>query len=116
MTNPRADPSTADPRATVALFYQLVTAHRYDEASALWSSRMRATYPPSTNVNGRFDATRSISVRSSQISSQTASTAVVLVDIVEVMKDGSVREWVGQWELARSGSVWLMDAPGLARA
>jgi serine/threonine-protein kinase len=115
VATPRAQPTSADPRAAVSLFYQMVSAHRYDEAAALWSPRMRATYPPSTNINGRFDATRSISVRSSQILSQNATSATVAVELVEVLTNGSARVWVGQWQLVRSGSAWLMDAPSLAR-
>lgn len=117
---PGAVPAVAraaeDPRSTVALFYQLVSAHRYDEAAALWSDRMKAAYPPSTNIAGRFDRTTSITVRSSSIASETTTSAAVNVDVVEVLTDGTTREWVGQWFLVRSGSGWLMDAPALARA
>ncbi|HEY6958195.1 MAG TPA: protein kinase [Candidatus Limnocylindria bacterium] len=108
--------TSADPRATVALFYALVSQHRYDEAAALWSARMRAAYPPATNISGRFDRTVAISLRSSTLTFESASAATVNVDVVETLADGTVRRWVGQWYLVRSGDGWLMDAPSLGPA
>ena len=105
-----------DPRATVALFYALVSQHRYDEAAALWSARMRAAYPPATNISGRFDRTVAISLQSSTLTFETAYAATVSVAIVETLADGTVRRWAGQWYLVRSGDGWLMDAPSLGPA
>jgi hypothetical protein len=77
---------------------------------------MRAAYPPATNINGRFDATSAITVRGASITALSDSSATVSVDILEVLKDGSARVWVGQWTLARAGGAWLMDSPTLRRA
>jgi hypothetical protein len=108
--------NAGDPRTTIASFYSLVSSKRYDDAAALWSTRMRATYPPATNIYGRFDATSAITVRGASITSLSDSSATVSVDILEVLKDGSARVWVGQWTLARAGGAWLMDSPTLRRA
>ncbi len=106
-----AQPS--DPAAAVASFYDLVTAKRYADAAALWSPRMQAAYPPSTNIWGRFDSTRSIRLVSSSVAARSATAATVNVDITEIFNDGTVRRYAGQWYLVRSGSGWLMDQPAL---
>src|SRR5207248_397811 len=49
-----------DPAGTILAFYQLISGHDYASALGMWSDRMRATYPPQTNIWGRFDRTRSI--------------------------------------------------------
>jgi hypothetical protein len=85
-------------------------------AAGLWSDRMRASYPPQTNIWGRFDRTSSIVTRSAAITSATSSTAAVAVDLVETMGDGSARHWVGMWYLVRSPAGWLLDQPGLRPA
>ena len=108
--------TAADPRATIASFYALVNAKRYDEAATLWSARMRAAYPPATNIYGRFDRTSAISVRGSTVTAVSDTTARVSVDIIEVMLDGTVRHWVGEWGLLRAGSSWVMDSPSLRAA
>jgi serine/threonine protein kinase len=104
---PAAQPG--DPSVTIARFYELVTAKRYADAAALWSPRMQAVYPPSTNIWGRFDSTRSIQ----PVSTSVAAGGMVNVTISEVLNDGTVRRYAGQWYLVRSGSGWLMDQPAL---
>lgn len=105
-----------DPAGTIVSFYQLVSGRDYASASGLWSDRMRAAYPPQTNIWGRFDATRSIVTRSASVTSASPGSAAVAVDLVETMSNGSVRRWVGTWYLVRSGSGWLLDQPGLRPA
>jgi hypothetical protein len=109
-------PAADEAAATVARFYQLVAAERFDEAAALWSPRMRAVYPPATNIYGRFSSTRTISLTGWSVASASATNATINVNIVEVMNDGSTRRWIGQWHMVRSGGAWLMDQPALARA
>ena len=112
----RATANTASAAAaTIARFYELVTAERFDEAATLWSARMKATYPPSTNIAGRFSSTKSISLVSWSVAPQGGTTAAVSVDVREVMDDGSTRHWVGQWTVVQSGTAWLMDQPALRR-
>jgi protein kinase-like protein len=107
---------SGDPAGTIVSFYQLVSGHDYASASDLWSARMRAAYPPQTNIWGRFDSTSSIVARSASLTSAGPGTAAVAVDLVETMSNGSVRRWVGTWYLVRSGSGWLLDQPGLRPA
>lgn len=102
------------PAATVVRsFYELINQKRYDEAAALWSARMQANYPPSTNIYGRFDRTREIVIRSIAPVPPSAGGATVAIDILEVLDTGVTRRWVGQWQLVWDGSRWLMDAPNL---
>jgi serine/threonine-protein kinase len=108
--------ASPDPARTILTFYQLVSGHDYDSASGLWSDRMRATYPPQTNIWGRFDATRSIVARSASVTSAGPASASVAVDLIETLGDGSVRHWIGTWYLVRSGPAWLLDQPGLRPA
>jgi serine/threonine-protein kinase len=104
---------SGDPAGTIVSFYELISGHDYMTASGLWSDRMRASYPPQTNIWGRFDSTRSIVTRSAAVTSATRGSAAVAVDLVETMRDGTTRRWVGTWYLIRSGSGWLLDQPGL---
>jgi serine/threonine protein kinase len=104
------------PVATVQSFYDLVNRKRFDEAAALWSPRMQASYPPATNIYGRFDRTRQIVVRGIAQSAESGDAATVTVDLLEVLDTGVTRHWVGQWQLVWNGSRWLMDAPNLRAA
>ena len=108
--------ASGDPAGTIVAFYQLISGHDYATASGLWSDRMRASYPPQTNIWGRFDRTSSIVARSASLTSANPGSAAVAVDLIETMSDGSVRHWVGTWYLVRSGSAWLLDQPGLRAA
>jgi hypothetical protein len=105
-----------DPAGAIVTFYQLISGHDYASASGLWSDRMRASYPPQTNIWGRFDGTRSIVARSASVTTASPGSAAVAVDLVETMSNGSVRRWVGTWYLVHSGSGWLLDQPGLRPA
>jgi hypothetical protein len=116
-TGPTTAPAVSgDPAGTIVAFYQLVSGHDYASASNLWSDRMRASYPPRTNIWGRFDATSSIVARSASLTSANPGSAAVAVDLIETRNDGTVRRWVGTWYLVRSGSGWLLDQPGLRAA
>jgi len=105
-----------DPAGTILAFYELISGHDYASASGMWSDRMRAIYPPQTNIWGRFDRTRSIVARSASVTSANPGSAAVAVDLIETLSDGTIRHWVGSWYLVRSGPGWLLDQPGLRPA
>jgi len=107
--------SAADPAATAVSFYRLVTARQYADAARLWSARMQANYPPASNIDQRFAATRSISADSAVVTSQGLNNATVSVYLTEVTSSGT-RHWSGTWSMVRSGSGWLMDSPQLGPA
>ncbi len=99
--------------SVVRSFYDLINQERFDEAALLWSPRMQANYPPSTNIYGRFDRTREILIREIAPVPQNTGGATVAIDILEVLDSGVTRRWVGQWFLVWDGSRWLMDTPSL---
>jgi serine/threonine-protein kinase len=105
-----------DPAETVARFYRLVVIHDYDAAAALWSPRMRAEYPPSRYIDGRFDATNRIAINRLRIESISVARrkAVVYIDITEYRTSGSPRRWVGTWDLVLIDGAWRMDDPHLS--
>ena len=105
-----------DPAGTILAFYELISGHDYASALGMWSDRMRAIYPPQTNIWGRFDRTRSIVARSASVTSANPGSAAVAVDLIETLSDGTIRHWVGSWYLVRSGPGWLLDQPGLRPA
>jgi len=110
-------PTAPSPAASVVRsFYELITQERFDEAAALWSPRMQANYPPSSNIYGRFDRTREFLIRDITPVPQNTGGASVAIDILEVLDSGVTRRWVGQWHLVWDGSRWLMDAPNLRAA
>ena len=115
-STPVSPTTQSAPVATVLSFYDLVNQKRFDEAAALWSPRMQASYPPSTNIYGRFDRTRQIVVRGIAQSAESGGAATVTVDLLETLDSGVTRHWVGQWQLVWDGTRWLMDAPNLRAA
>jgi hypothetical protein len=105
--------ASRDPAETVRTFYALVVEHRFDEAARLWSPRMREQYPPKQYIDGRFAPTTAIEIRRLTITSESVArrSATVAVDLVEHRDDGSVRHWVGSWDLVLTNAGWLMDQP-----
>jgi serine/threonine-protein kinase len=95
----------------VTRFYTSVTDGRFDAAYALWSDRMKATYPRQENLNQRFDDTAAIQVHGLQLVSQDGGRAVVAIDFTETYEGGATRRFQGSWELVRAGDRWLLDAP-----
>lgn len=115
---PPAPPETAPPAIAmvapddaVAAFYEHVVAERFDEAHALWSDRMKATYPRATNLEGRFDSTESITFDALFVASQSASEATVQANFTERYEGGSSRQFIGYWRLVRVDGRWLLDEP-----
>jgi serine/threonine-protein kinase len=118
---PTAEPATPIPAQVasadlsapeaVTRFYALVTDARFDDAYALWSDRMRSTYPRQENLDERFDATAAIDVHRIEVVSQDADHAVVAIDFTETYEGGSWRRFQGSWELVRAGDRWILDAP-----
>lgn len=105
--------SNSPAASVVRSFYDLISQNRFDEAAALWSPRMQANYPPSTNIHGRFDRTRQIVIRAISAVPQNTGGTAVAIDILEVLDTGVTRRWVGTWQMVWDGSRWLMDAPNL---
>lgn len=105
-----------DPAETVDRFYDLVVAHRYDAAAALWSPRMRSEYPPSRFIDGRFEATTRIAIHRLRIERMSVARreAVVYIDITEYRTSGSPRHWFGTWDLVLINGAWRMDDPHLS--
>lgn len=110
-----ASTGASSPDGAVLSFYDLVTRHRYDAAAALWSSSMKAKYPPSSNIYGRFDQTQGISVRITNVS-QGNGVATVGVALAERRTDGTVNGYVGSWHLVQASSGWLLDSVDLTPA
>jgi hypothetical protein len=105
----------ASPDAAVLNFYNLVSQHQFGSAAALWSSNMKANYPPSTNIYGRFDNTQQMSVRITSVT-QSGNTATVGVALAERTTDGAVNGYTGSWYLVRGSSGWLLDNVSLSPA
>ena len=114
--SPAGAATSADaPEAAVAGFYQTVLQHRFDEAVAYWSDRMKADYPPSVNIDDRFAGTTVLTINQSRLVNSGGSTATVFVDLTEVTY-GTTHHWVGTWQLVRTTAGWLLDQPNFAPA
>jgi serine/threonine-protein kinase len=100
------------PDAAVLNFYNLVSQHQFASAANLWSSNMKANYPPSTNIYGRFDNTQQISVRITSVT-QSGNTATVGVALAE-RTAGGVSGYAGSWNLVRGSGGWLLDSVSLS--
>lgn len=111
-----ASSGTADPATVVSRFYQLIGQHQFDQAAGLWSSNMRAQYPPAQNITGRFSNTAEVTVQRAKAISvdEGAGKATVEVDVIEIVgSPGTTRNWVGSWVLVRGPEGWLLDQPNL---
>ncbi len=107
---------TADPAEVVTRFYQLIGQHQFDQAAGLWSSNMRAQYPPTQNIDGRFSDTTDMTVQRAKAVSldEGAGKATVEVDVIEIMGSaGATQNWVGTWVLVRGPEGWRLDQPNL---
>ncbi len=100
-----------NPSDTVAAFYRRVSDGSFDAAYALWSDRMKATYPREGNLDGRFADTASITFTELRVASQSETTATVQANFVERYDGGGSREFIGYWQLVRVNGAWLLDAP-----
>jgi hypothetical protein len=104
-----------DPAAAVAHFYQAVAAHDFGAATALWTTRMQARFPPAEYIDHRFAATQQIGVRAERLLGAGDGVAVVYVDVIESI-DGQTRRWVGTWQLVDTDAGWLLNQPNLRAA
>ena len=110
-----ATSGATSPDGAVLSFYEMVTRHQYAAAAALWSSNMRANYPPSTNIYGRFDQTQGMNVQITNIDRGNGA-ATVGVNLTERKTDGTVARYVGSWHLVQGASGWLLDSVDLTPA
>ena len=102
------------PAETVARFYRLVVAERFDDAAALWSTSMLERYPPDAYIDGRFAPTTRIDLLRNDLVAidAGAGTATVAVDLVEYRESGpSPRRFAGTWDFVLVDGVWLMNDP-----
>ena len=115
--DPTPEPPAGDvavaggPDDAVAAFYQRVASGDFDDAYALWSDRMKATYPREGNLDGRFAETASITFTELRVASQSGDAATVQANFIERYDSGGSREFIGYWRLVRSGGGWLLDEP-----
>lgn len=105
-------PTGGDPAAAVARFYQAVSAHDFQAAATLWTSRMQAQYPPAEFIDQRFSGTQQINLDAERMLGDGGGIAIVYVDVVEVI-DGQTRHWLGTWQLVDTSSGWLLNRPNL---
>lgn len=108
---PAAVAVTAGPADAVAAFYRRVSEGSFDAAYALWSDRMKAAYPRSTNLDGRFAETASVTFTELRVASQSPEAATVQANFVERYDGGGSREFVGYWRLVLVDGAWLLDEP-----
>ena len=100
------------PTDAVANFYSLVDQRKYDQAAGLWSSTMKASYPPTDNINGHFSQYTDVFLQSSKLVHQSNGAATVYVTVTEVGPSGNTTV-SGNWYLIRGPSGWLLDSEGL---
>ena len=103
--------AVAQPEDSVAAFYGNVADGNFDAAYALWSDRMKATYPRQANLDDRFDETASITFHQLRLVDRTDGTATVQANFTETYDSGGSREFIGYWELVQVNGRWLLDAP-----
>ena len=99
------------PEAAVATFYRHVVAGEFDAAYAVWSERMKSTYPRDGNLDERFDQTADITFSELFTAERTDTTAVVQANFTETYDSGGSRNFIGYWRLVLVDGRWLLDEP-----
>lgn len=105
------------PQAAVQAFYTLVSHHQFQQAAQLWTASMRSQFPPATDINGRFSDTSRINILELKPLSQTATTATVQVDLLEVIQEPKgphTKQYAGTWNLVRGPNGWLLNSPSFS--
>lgn len=120
---PAHQPPTATPEPTavvvalgqpddaVAAFYREAAAGNFDAAYALWSGRMKATYPRDENLDGRFAKTELVSFDALHTVERTATSATVQANFTESYEGGGSRQFIGYWRLILVEGRWVLDEP-----
>ena len=103
--------AATQPDAVVGSFYGHAVDGDLDAAYALWSDRMKATYPRQGNLDDRFASTASISFDERRVVEQTPSSATVQANFTEWYDSGSSRQFIGYWRLVLVEGRWLLDEP-----
>jgi hypothetical protein len=96
----------------VSHFYQAVSVHKFDVAASLWTPQLQQRDPPTVFIDQRFSATDRISVQAERLISAGGGSAVVYVDVIEVI-GGLNRRWVGTWQVLDTASGWLLNGSDL---
>lgn len=105
------------PQAAVQAFYTLVSHHQFQQAAQLWTASMRSQFPPATDINGRFSNTSRINILELKPLSQTATTATVQVNLLEVIREPKgphTKQYAGTWNLVRGPNGWLLNSPNFS--
>lgn len=103
--------AASDPADVVARFYGHTVDEEFDAAYALWSDRMKLTFPREENLDGRFDDTAAITFIQLQTVARDSERALVQANFVERYESGGTREFIGYWEVVLVGRRWLLDQP-----
>lgn len=101
----------ADPTEAVARFYGHAVEEQFDAAHALWSERMKRSFPRDENLDGRFDETVAISFTQLRTVAVDGGSAIVQANFIEQYESGGSREFIGYWELVLGDGAWLLDDP-----
>jgi serine/threonine-protein kinase len=115
---PNQPQEVRDPDETVVAWYELVQAHRFDEAAELWSPRLRELMTPERAINRRFARTNRIDVNRIRTIGldNGGGTATVYVEITEYRDVGrSPLHYSGSWGLIRIDGSWYLDDPNFGR-
>jgi hypothetical protein len=107
-------PQPSGPATAVRRFYDLVEAHDWDAAIAMWSPSMQQRYPPQQWLVDRFERTTRIDITRLRtvFVDRDAGRARVEVSLVEYRTvEPSPRTFVGAWDLVRIDGRWLLNDP-----
>lgn len=95
----------------VIAFYRHATEGDFDEAYALWSDRMKATYSRAENLDGRFAGTAGVTFDQLVVAEESERSATVQANFTETYDSGGSRDFVGYWRLVLADNRWLLDEP-----
>jgi tRNA A-37 threonylcarbamoyl transferase component Bud32 len=101
---------------TVRKYYALLAARNFAAARDMHSAQLQRALDYSRWVSG-FDTTRSVTLPSVSLTSQSANSATVALTVASVDVDAAGRTihrtFQGSWDLVLIGGAWKLDAPSL---
>lgn len=114
---PRIVAQAPSPQAAVLGFYQMVAAHCFDVATALWTTNLQAQNPPTQAINERYAQTDRITVQHWEVTAQTGDRATVAIAVSEYARGANTsKNYRGTWQFVHTDVGWLLNAQDMRPA
>jgi hypothetical protein len=114
---PQSPPRAASPDRSVRMFFDLVSARRYDEAAQLWTPRLRSSVDPAKEIGARFGPASQLKLTRDDVLAVDAGQGIATVAVTWTDVEGGVtRHYTGEVYLATGAAGWRWDKYAISAA